>query len=210
MRQIRNPADLAEGAAYLAARDARMAQALAVVGELPLRLRVPDFQAMLDILVSQQLSVAAADTIWARLVAAGLVEPARILASTDDAMRACGLSRAKIRYARALAQAVVDGQLDFAALPILDAAEVTKRLTAITGIGQWSADIFLIFCLGDADGFAAGDLALQESARLLYGLDTRPSAKALAVMAEGWRPWRGVAARILWAYYRHAKSREGI
>ena len=112
----------------------------------------------------------------------------------------------KMRYARALAQSDVD----FDALAGLPDAEVIKRLTAITGIGVWTAEIYAKFSLGRADAFAAGDLALQEGARMLYGLAERPTEKELRAIAEAWRPWRSVAARILWAYYAYMKSREGI
>jgi DNA-3-methyladenine glycosylase II len=121
-------------------------------------------------------------------------------------MRACGLSRQKVRYARALAEA----EIDWAALRARSTEEVVAELTAVPGIGRWTAEIYATFSLGHPDAFAAGDLALQESARLLYDLPERPKERALRELAEPWRPWRAVAARLLWAYYRVAKDREGV
>lgn len=124
----------------------------------------------------------------------------------DAALAACGLSRPKIRYARALAEA--DLNYDLLAKQTEDAA--IAELTAVTGIGTWTAEIYLMFSVGRADVFAAGDLALQEAARLIFGLPERPAEKDLRALAEDWSPWRSVAARLLWAYYRVAKQREGI
>jgi DNA-3-methyladenine glycosylase II len=156
--------------------------------------------------VSQQVSVAAADAIWARLKAAGLTAPRRILAASDEDLRACGLSRQKIRYARALAAA----RLPYPALRAAPTDEVIATLVAVPGVGRWTAEIYAMFSLGRADVICPGDLALQEAARMLFGLEARPSEGALRALAEPWSPWRGVAARLLWAYYRVAKEREGI
>lgn len=205
-RIIETEACVAEGAAWLAAKDARMAQALALCGPLPLRRQADGFDALLSAIVSQQVSVASARAIWARLEAAGLTEAAAMAAATDDDLRAVGLSRQKARYGQALARA----GLDFVALRRRPDAEVVATLVAVPGIGLWTAEIYAMFALGRADVFAPGDLALQEAARMLYGLEVRPSEKALRQMAQDWSPWRSVAARVLWAYYRVAKEREGI
>ncbi|KPP85513.1 MAG: DNA-3-methyladenine glycosylase II [Rhodobacteraceae bacterium HLUCCO07] len=206
-RIIVGPDCVAEGAAWLAARDAGMARAVETVGEVPLRLRADGFSQLLGAIVSQQVSVAAADAIWGRMQAAGLVTPGALAQASDEALRAVGLSRQKMRYASALAEAGID----YEALRGLPDAEVVKVLTAVPGVGVWTAEIYAMFSLGRADVFAPGDLALQESARLLYGLEERPGERALREMAEArWRPWRAVAARVLWAYYRVAKDREGI
>ena len=205
-RIIISDACVSEGAAWLARRDTRFAQALAEVGPLPLRRRDGGFAALFDAIVSQQVSVASANAIWARLTVAGLTDPVAVAVATDDAMRACGLSRQKIRYGRALAQAGID----FDALPLLPTDRVIETLVAVPGIGLWTAEIYAMFSLGRADVFAPGDLALQEAARVLFGLDQRPSERQFRVMAEDWSPWRAVAARLLWAYYHVAKSREGI
>ena len=180
---------------------------LALGGPPPLRLSEPGFAGLVSIVVSQQLSVASAHAIMARVRAA--LDPIcaeAVLTAGEDGLRACGLSRPKIRTLTALAEA----ELDFAGLAKLSAEEAKAALTAVHGIGPWSAEIFLLFCLGHPDAFPAGDLALQEAARLALGLAERPSARALEALAERWRPWRGVAARMLWAYYRAAKSREGV
>jgi len=196
---------VAEGAAWLAARDARLAAALTLTGPLPLRRRPDGFAALLDAIVSQQVSVASASAIWARLEGAGLTQPDRWLAASDEELRGCGLSRQKMRYGRALAEA----DLDYGALRRAPTDEVLATLVALPGIGRWTAEIYAMFSLGRADVFAPGDLALQEAARVLYDMPDRPSEKALRAMAEAWSPWRGVAARLLWAYYRVAKQREG-
>jgi DNA-3-methyladenine glycosylase II len=203
---IETAEDVAEGARALAARDPVLARALEATGPLPLRRRADGFPALLGAIVSQQVSVAAADAIHGRLAAAGLTAREGILAAPDEAMRACGLSRQKVRYAKALAAA----EIDWAGLRARGTEEVVAELTALPGIGRWTAEIYAMFSLGHADAFAAGDLALQESARLLHGLPARPKEAELRALAEPWRPWRAVAARLLWAYYRVAKDREGV
>jgi DNA-3-methyladenine glycosylase II len=205
-RIIRTEDCVAEGAAWLAAREPQFARALARTGPLPLRRREDGFASLLDAIVSQQVSVASASAIWRRLEAAGLTQAAPLAAAQDEDLRACGMSRQKMRYARALAQA----GLDYTALRTAPDDAVIATLVAVPGIGRWTAEIYAMFSLGRADVFAPGDLALQESARLLFGLDGRPSEKDLRRRAEAWSPWRGVAARLLWAYYRVAKEREGI
>jgi len=205
-RIIETAADVEEGAVHLARICPRMAHARARCGPLPLRRRADGFEALLSAIVSQQLSTHAADAIEARMRAAGLCAPEPIRCADDDDLRAAGLSRQKIRYIRGLAEA----DMDFDALRGLPDAEVVARLTALPGIGAWTAEIYAMFSLGRADVFAPGDLALQEAARLLYGLPERPGPRDLARMAGAWAPWRAVAARLLWAYYRVARDREGI
>lgn len=205
-RIIETEACVAEGAEWLAGRDARMAHAYAMTGPLPLRRREDGFAALFDAIVSQQVSVASADAIWGRLAAAGYTDPARLATATDEALRACGLSRQKARYGRALAAAGID----FDALRGQPTDQVIATLVAVPGIGAWTAEIYAMFSLGRADVFAPGDLALQEAVRRLYGMDERPREKPLRRMAEAWSPWRGVAARLLWAYYRVSTEREGI
>ncbi len=205
-RTIESPQDVAEGAAHLARICPRMARAQALTGPLPLRRRPDGFAQLLNAIVSQQLSVAAADTIWTRLKAARLTGPRKIARASDTELRAAGLSRQKIRYARALAEA----RIDYRALRTAPTEDVIATLTQVPGIGIWTAEIYAMFSLGRADVFAPGDLALQEGARMLYDLPERPRERQLRQMAEAWSPWRSVAARQLWAYYRIAKDREGI
>ena len=197
---------MAEGARYLAEIEPRFADALKLTGELPLRLRADGFEALLDAIVSQQISVAAARSVWRRLEEARLIAPGDVIAATEDDLRGCGLSRPKIRYAKSLAES----GLDYAALRKTPTDIVIAQLIKIKGIGRWTAEIYAMFSLGRADVFAAGDLALQEAAKVLFDLPVRPKEKAFNKMAEAWTPWRSVAARILWAYYRVAKNREGI
>lgn len=205
-RIIEGAQDLAEGAAWLAARCPRMAHALDRVGPLPLRRKPQGFAELLSAIVSQQVSVASAHAIWARLEAAGMTRPEMVAATSEDALRALGLSRQKARYAHALAEAGID----YAALAHAPDDAVIARLVTVPGIGRWTAEIYAMFSLGRADVLAAGDLALQEAARVLYDLPSRPTERALRAMADDWSPWRAVAARALWAYYRHSKQREGI
>jgi len=205
-RIIETPNCVAEGAAWLAARDPRLAAALAETGPLPLRRRPDGFAQLLSAIVSQQVSVASANAIWTRMKDAGLTSPRKIKWATDDDLRAAGLSRQKIRYARALA----DARIDYAALRSAATDQVVATLVEVPGIGIWTAEIYAMFSLGRADVFAPGDLALQEAARILFDLPDRPKDRALRQMAEDWSPWRSVAARLLWAYYRVAKDREGI
>ena len=205
-RIITGPDCVAEGAEWLAARCPRMAYAYAATGALPLRLRSDGYPALLSAIVSQQVSVAAAAAIWARLEAARLTGPRKVLAASDEELRACGLSRQKIRYARALAEA----RIGYPGLREAPDEEVIARLTQVPGIGRWTAEIYAMFSLGRADVFAPNDLALQEAARILYDLPERPKERALREMAQAWSPWRSVAARLFWAYFRIAKDREGI
>lgn len=206
MREIRAPADLEEGAAHLVRVCPVWARELPALLPLPMRRWPEGFPAIRDALVSQQISTRAAAAIGARMAEAGLADEAGIAAAEDETLRAAGLSRPKIRYLRGIVAAGVD----WPGLRTLPDEEVIARLTALPGIGRWTAEIYLKFALGRADAFAAGDLALAEAARLLYGLPDRPGPAALTALAEPWRPWRAVAARALWAYYRAAKGREGV
>lgn len=205
-RLIETEACVAEGAEWLAKTEPRFAHALEQTGELPLRRRPDGFAQLLSAIVSQQVSVASARAIWGKLEDAGAVTPDAVLRFDQDGLRDLGLSRQKARYACALAEAGID----YDALRHASNDEVIKTLTAVTGIGVWTAEIYAMFSLGRADVFAPGDLALQESARVLFDLPERPKEKPLRQMAEAWSPWRSVAARALWAYYHVAKDREGI
>lgn len=206
LRRIHSQDCLAEGAAVLAARDPRLAAALEITGPLPLRLRQDGFGALFEVIIGQQISVAAAHAIALRVAAAGLDSPEALAEISDAGLRACGLSRPKIRTVKALAAA----RIDYAALRHAPAAQVIQTLTQVPGIGPWSAEIYAMFALGHADVFAPGDLALQEGARLVFGLKARPTAGEMRQMAQDWAPWRAVAARLLWAYYKEAKAREGL
>ncbi|MEO1342792.1 MAG: DNA-3-methyladenine glycosylase 2 family protein [Pseudomonadota bacterium] len=205
-RIIETNADVEEGADYLAGICPRMAHARELTGPLPLRRKPEGFAQLLSAIVSQQVSTASATAIWARMEAAELTDPAQVLAASDDDLRAVGLSRQKMRYSRALA----DKDIDYSALKDASDADIITTLIDVPGIGTWTAEIYAMFSLGRADVFAHGDLALQEAAKTLYDLADRPKEREMREIAEAWSPWRSVAARILWAYYRVDKQREGI
>lgn len=176
-------------------------------GVPPLRRREAGFEGLARIVVGQQLSVASATAIWGRTVAAVTpFEAAPLMATPDELLRGVGLSVGKVRTLRAIAGAVLEGRLDLLHLVHRSDEEVHEALTAVSGIGPWTADIYIMFCLGRADGFAPGDLALQVALQMAAGLDSRPSAKELAAYAERWRPWRSAAAVLLWAYYKVRKE----
>jgi len=203
---------LREAAERLRAKDPELIDRLIAIGGAPLlRRREAGFAGLAAIIVSQQVSTASATAIFGRLQALIVpLEAAEIAKATEEDLRACGLSNAKIRALRAVAQAIAEGGLDLEGLGALDAEDAHKALVAVKGIGPWTADIFLLFCLGHPDAFPAGDLALQEGAKLALNLKRRPDAARLERIAERWRPLRGVAARMLWAYYRGIKARSGM
>jgi DNA-3-methyladenine glycosylase II len=207
---LETDAVLKRGLTALAKADPVMAR-LAAEGVTPqLRKRPPGFEGLAWIVVGQQVSTASATAIWGRLRA--ILEPATpevFLLLSDDSLRAAGLSAGKVRTLCAVATDIIEGRLPLDKLHDHPADEAHSFLTRVKGIGPWTADVYLLFCLGHPDAFPSGDLAVQEAARLAYGLEQRPDAKALNALAERWRPWRGVAAKVLWAYYRVAKAREG-
>ncbi|GGG50046.1 DNA-3-methyladenine glycosylase family protein [Chelatococcus composti] len=209
---INGEAALDEALGALAAADPLIGELVQAGARPPLRLREPGFPGLAAIIVAQQLSVASADAIWARVRARfDPLKPRTFLAASDEDLRACGLSLPKMRGLRAVALAIAEGRLMLDSLGAMAPEDAIAALTAVKGIGPWTAEIYLLFCLGHPDIFPAGDLALQEAARLALRLDERPREKQLrAIAAERWRPYRGVAARVLWAYYRIARrGREG-
>jgi DNA-3-methyladenine glycosylase II len=166
------------------------------------RVRERGYETLLRTIVGQQVSVASADAMWNRLVAAELVAPDCIVAASDEMLRAAGLSRQKSGYARSLAEEITSGRLDLGALPE-DDEEAASALTRIKGIGRWSAEIYLLFAEGRGDIWPAGDLAIQIEVGILLGLDGRPSEQATRAVAERWRPHRGAAAVFAWHHYGH-------
>ncbi|WP_289041648.1 DNA-3-methyladenine glycosylase 2 family protein [uncultured Aliiroseovarius sp.] len=205
-RLIHGPACLAEGADWLCVLEPRFQVVRDRIDEIPLRLRDDGFAALLFAIVGQQVSTASAAAIWARVEGAGMTTPAAVADAHPEDLAALGLSRPKVRYAQALAGA----GLDYTALRCAPSDQVIATLTAVPGIGLWTAEIYALFALARADIFPAGDLALQEATRLLFDLPDRPNDPAMRALAAPWSPWRGVAARLLWAYYRVEKQREGI
>src|SRR5579863_2428995 len=202
---IHTEADLDVALAALGDVDPRFVSLLATAGRPPLRRRPDGFAGLAAIIVAQQLSTASANAIWGRLAAAfDPLDPDAILRARPARLARLGLSAPKIRALKEIARAIKRGDLALAALGELAAEEAHAALTAVHGIGPWTADIYLLSCLGHADAWPAGDLALQEAAKVAFALPARPTAKEMLALAESWRPWRAVAARILWSYYRFA------
>jgi DNA-3-methyladenine glycosylase II len=165
----------------------------------------------LQAVVGQQISNRAAGAIWSRLATVpDALEPEGMLAVPDSALRQAGLSRAKIAAARALAEACASGSLDVARIALLDDAAAVAAIGAVRGLGSWTAEVYLLFALGRPDVFPAGDLALAAGAAHLKGLPTRPTPAALRALAEPWRPYRGLAARLLWHHWRHVTGRPAM
>ncbi|MEO1276442.1 MAG: DNA-3-methyladenine glycosylase 2 family protein [Pseudomonadota bacterium] len=203
---LSSDADVRAGIAWLSAADPGLARAADVTGPVARRHRGAGFRALFHAILSQQVSVASAAAIWARVEAAGLVTPEVVVAGGEAPLKACGLSRQKVRYVLALAGAGID----FDRLETLPDKAVIETLVAVPGIGLWTAEIYAMFSLCRRDVFAAGDLALQEAVRHLYDLPERPKERALRARAEAWSPWRTVAATLLFQYYGAVKGREGV
>ena len=207
MRIIASEADVRAGVKALRRKCATMRHVHDTAGDPPLRRQLSGFEGLARIVVGQQLSVASAAAIWARTVAACQpFEPAAMLHLPDALLAGAGLSKPKIRTLRAVAAACANG-LDLAALEAASDADIHAALTEVVGIGPWTADIYIMFCLGRADAWAPGDLALQIAVQRSLDLPERPGKDEMMAHAERWRPWRGVAARLLWAYYAAVKAK---
>lgn len=206
-RTIDSEADIAEGLAALVAADARLRPVVETAGEVTVRRSPAGLVGLAEIVVSQQLSAASAAAIWRRVAAAFPELTADTIADAEEeALRRAGLSSPKIRTLRAVAEAVRDG-LDLDRLARLPAEEAHAALTAVKGIGPWTADIYLLFCLGHADIFPAGDLALRNAVGTALDLPEAPGVAEVEAIAAAWSPWRGVAALLFWRYYRALKWR---
>jgi len=194
-----------EGLDAIAAREPGMARALAIAGYPEPRIRERGYATLLRTIVGQQVSVAAAASVWNKLEAllGENLAPEVLLAAEFDALRGCGLSRQKQGYARSLCELVVAGTLDLENLPA-DDEEAIGQLVQIKGVGRWSAEIYLLFAEGRPDIWPAGDLAVQAGLHKILGLDARPSEKETRALAEGWRPHRGSAAIFTWHCYNNA------
>lgn len=210
LTHIHTETDLDLALAALGQADPRFLALVATAGRPPLRRQPDGFAGLAAVIVAQQLSVASANAIWTRLCAAfSPLDAEAILRARPARLRRLGLSAAKIRALREIARAIRGGTLALARLADLAADDAHAALTALQGVGPWTAHIYLLSCLGHADTWPAGDLALQEAARLAFGLAARPTEKEMIALAEPWRPLRSVAARVLWTYYRALKGREG-
>jgi DNA-3-methyladenine glycosylase II len=201
--------NLQQARAWLAARDPALAHMDAQTPPFAWRTSLGGFAGLVRVIVGQQVSIAAAAAIWARLEAGlGGVTPDAVVATDVQGLRALGLSAPKARYVRAIAEAHIGGATDLEGLHALDDVAAAQALCALTGVGRWTADIYLMFCEGRRDVFPAGDLALQEGLRMAEGWADRPSERELLARAELWRPHRGVAAHLIWAYYGAVRSRQ--
>ena len=208
MQIIQTEEDIAQGVAGLIAVCPHLAKVHGLTGAPPLRRRTGGFAGLAQIVVGQQLSIASADAIWGRLASAiQPFEADRFLQASDKTLRTAGLSAGKIVTLRGIAQAIEDGTLDLDGLAASDEAEITAQLTALKGIGPWTVDIYRMFCLGHADAWSPGDLALQYAVMDALGLEERPSASDMVRIAQAWQPWRGIAARLLWSYYAERRRR---
>lgn len=209
MRIIRGEEDIKEGLEALVLIDPRLRQIVSEAGPVPLRLIEPGFAGIAHTIVSQSVSRASAMAIWGRMIAAGEpLEADAYVALPPDAWRTFGLSRGKAETLTRVAEAVVSGALDLQGLSSESPEKALAHLTAIKGIGPWTAEVYLMFSGGHADVFPAGDVALQAAVAMAFGREIRPEAKALAAEAAAWTPWRAVAARLFWAYYAVRTKRD--
>jgi len=205
MQPIKSRQAMETGLAALARRDAALRELWQRAGTPRLRRRRSGFAGLLRVIVGQQLSVAAASTIWGRLLAAvDPVTPEAFLDLPPERLRALGFSRQKLAFGQELARAVADGRLSFASLARLGDAEAIAALSAIKGVGRWTAECYLLFVHGRPDIWPAQDLALATAYQRLMRLPQRPRPPELDVVAEAWQPWRSVAARLLWHGYGKA------
>jgi DNA-3-methyladenine glycosylase II len=192
-------------------RDAALAAVLAEYGPPPIWQRSPGFGTLVHIILEQQVSLASARAAYDRLLsAAGQLDPTRFLEFTDDQLKGFGFSRQKSGYARELASSVLEGRLSFDALTGLSDDDVRRELLRLPGIGPWTANIYLLMALQRPDVWPSGDRALAVAAQSVLGLPQVPSYDALAALAERWRPYRSVAARVLWHHYLSGRSGYGV
>lgn len=213
MMVIRGDEDISTGLAALFELDPHLRLIASRCGPVPLRLSEPGFAGLASIVVSQMVSRASADAIWGRIVngtGTGVVTAESYLAVDPDIAAGFGLSRAKAQTLLSIATAVAEGGLDLEVLSRMDAASAMAELTAVKGVGPWTAEVYLMFCGGHADIFPAGDVALQAAVAHALEMEARPAASHLAGLAEKWSPWRSVAARLFWAYYAAITRRDGV
>ena len=206
--RLKTKADLELAVAHLVAGCPHMKRAVVEAGPPPLRKRKRGFESLLKIIVEQQLSTASANAIWSRLqTGLEVIEPAVVQRADDQTLRSFGLSGPKIRYCRALSDAVLSGDLDLAGLARRPDEVAMEALQSVKGIGRWTAEIYLLVCLGRPNVWPAGDIAVQSALQSLAEFDARPGTQEMDEAAENWRPLRGVAALVLWNYYRHINQR---
>ncbi|PJG54688.1 DNA-3-methyladenine glycosidase [Bradyrhizobium forestalis] len=208
---LETQSDLEEAVHALIKRDSRLKPVLEIAGMPALRRREPGFTGLAHIVCGQQLSTASASAIWGRLSAAfDPFDHDAVRRARTDRLGRLGLSAAKIKTLKHLAREITAQRLNLDVLAEEDADAAHHTLIALPGIGPWTADVYLLFCLGHGDAWPAGDLAVQEGIRIGLGLQARPTEKQMAPLAEPWRPLRGAAAHLWWSYYRAVKKREGV
>jgi len=211
MRIIRAHEDIASGLEGLVMLDARLKAVIAKAGPVPLRRAAPGYRGIANIIVSQMVSKASAEAIWRRLEdMLGTIAAPAVVAMTDEDCRFSGLSRAKAETLKRVAEAVIAGELDLEAICAVDGAVAIRELTAIKGVGRWTAEVYLLFCAGHPDVFPVGDVALQNAVGHALLLEAKPSARDLDMLTQVWAPWRSVAARLFWAYYAREMRRDGL
>ena len=208
---LNSQADLEDAVHALLRQDPRLKPVFELTGMPALRRREPGFAGLAHIVTGQQLSTASASAIWARVSAAfNPFDPEKLRKARADRLGRLGLSAAKIKTLKSIARELAAERLNLDVLANEDADVAHNTLTALHGIGPWTADVYLLFCLGHGDAWPAGDLAVQEAIKIGLGLKTRPTPKEMAPLAEPWRPLRGAAAHLWWSYYRVLKKREGV
>jgi DNA-3-methyladenine glycosylase II len=204
---VLDESSLRRGVRILARRDPALAAIARQYGPPPLWSREPGFATLVHMILEQQVSLASARAVYERLrTALPLFEPAAFLALDDASLKPVGLTRQKTAYARALASAIASKTLDLHGLALLDDAAVHAALTRIKGIGLWTSNVYLLMALGRPDAFPASDIALLSAAHRVKKLRRRPTPERLERLAEDWRPWRAVAARLLWHFYLSEKA----
>lgn len=206
IRTLETPSQLQSDIKELISIEPRFEKVYQQVGLPDLRRNAGGFKQLMRAMVGQQLSVAAATSIWSKFEAASLTSPDAIMHAEDETLRQQGLSRQKIRYLRSL----VEHNIDFEALQHLPDTEVIKSLTAVTGIGNWTAEMYLLFSLGRADVLAVDDLAIKVGAMDLLQLEARPTPKQLKLLSEPWSPYRSAASLLLWSHYGWLKDRDAV
>ena len=210
-KTIESEDDLKEGVEWLLLREPRFRRVTEVTGLPPLRRAEGGLPGLLRIITEQMISLQAADAIWRRIEKElAPLDPPAILRRRHTTLMKLGLSGAKSRTFRALAQAAHKGEFQVDSLHLHADDEIIASLVALPGIGPWTADVYLLFCLGHGDAWPAGDIAVQEGIKVGLGLKARPTEKQMAPLAEPWRPLRGAAAHLWWSYYRVIKKREGV
>lgn len=206
---IDTPQGVAWHIGHLTGRNPRLLSMLETVGEVLPRVNPRGFAGMAKVICGQQISVQSAAAIWGRFsVLPGALDPAGYLALDEEAVRGAGFSRGKFLTLRAVAEAIIAGELDLDHIDGLPAAEAVARLVALRGIGPWTAEVYLLFCAGHPDIFPAGDLALLKATHHGLGLDARPTIKEMIGLAEDWSPHRSAAALLFWRYFAALKQRE--